>query len=98
MIECCKQSSDKLNLNNYFLTGTNKEPQDTGQPHQGMNIMETKPSLIPMETDVISSEEDDILARESPDSLHKSPPTPHDAVMKVCVLGPFIETARVGVN
>ncbi|XP_037783031.1 biorientation of chromosomes in cell division protein 1-like 1 isoform X1 [Penaeus monodon] len=62
--------------------GTNKEPQDTGQPHQGMNIMETKPSLIPMETDVISSEEDDILARESPDSLHKSPPTPHDAVMK----------------
>nr|XP_027212883.1 protein split ends-like isoform X1 [Penaeus vannamei] len=62
--------------------GTNKEPQDTGQPHLGMNIMDTKPSLIPMETDVISSEEDDILARESPDSMHKSPPTPHDAVMK----------------
>ncbi|XP_063613511.1 biorientation of chromosomes in cell division protein 1-like 1 isoform X3 [Penaeus indicus] len=62
--------------------GTNKDPQDTGQPHLGMNIIDTKPSLIPMETDVISSEEDDILARESPDSLHKSPPTPHDAVMK----------------
>ncbi|XP_047496597.1 biorientation of chromosomes in cell division protein 1-like 1 isoform X2 [Penaeus chinensis] len=62
--------------------GTNKDPQDTGQPHLGMSIIDTKPSLIPMETDVISSEEDDILARESPDSLHKSPPTPHDAVMK----------------
>lgn len=48
--------------------------------------MDTKPSLIPMETDVISSEEDDILARESPDSLNKSPPTPQDAEMKVCAL------------
>ncbi|XP_064095667.1 biorientation of chromosomes in cell division protein 1-like 1 [Macrobrachium nipponense] len=31
-----------------------------------------KPSLLPMETDVISSEEDDILARESPDGDSKS--------------------------
>ncbi|XP_042877657.1 biorientation of chromosomes in cell division protein 1-like 1 isoform X2 [Penaeus japonicus] len=61
---------------------TSKEPQDTGQPYPGLNIMDTKPSLIPMETDVISSEEDDILARESPDSLNKSPPTPQDAEMK----------------
>ncbi|KAK7070237.1 hypothetical protein SK128_021504 [Halocaridina rubra] len=33
---------------------------------------ETKPALLPMETDVISSEEDDILARESPDGDKKS--------------------------
>ncbi|XP_050724221.1 biorientation of chromosomes in cell division protein 1-like 1 isoform X2 [Eriocheir sinensis] len=43
---------------------------------------ETKPGLLPMETDVISSEEDDILARESPESEHKSSPSSHDEFME----------------
>lgn len=37
-----------------------------------------------METDVISSEEDDILARESPESERKSPPSSHEDFREVC--------------
>lgn len=47
---------------------------------QNISITEIKPSLLPMETDVISSEEDDILARESPESDHKSSPSPEDDI------------------
>ena len=36
-----------------------------------------------METDVISSEEDDILARESPESEHKSSPNSEGDFMEV---------------
>lgn len=45
-------------------------------------IEEVKPSLLPMETDVISSEEDDILARESPEASHKSDSSPEDVEVK----------------
>lgn len=46
---------------------------------------EIKPSLIPMETDVISSEEDDILAHESPESFHKSPQNKEEDIVNVSV-------------
>lgn len=60
-----------------------KEPQEEQVPvhYQIPETPEVKPNLLPMETDVISSEEDDILARESPESnLKSSPPSEVDFV------------------
>ncbi|XP_068236342.1 biorientation of chromosomes in cell division protein 1-like 1 isoform X2 [Palaemon carinicauda] len=47
-----------------------QEEEQLPTPLEPMDVK--KPSLLPMETDVISSEEDDILARESPDGDSKS--------------------------
>lgn len=58
-----------------------KEPQEEQIHYQIPETPEVKANLLPMETDVISSEEDDILARESPESnLKSSPPSEVDFV------------------
>ncbi|KAK8744715.1 hypothetical protein OTU49_000579, partial [Cherax quadricarinatus] len=62
--------------------GSNRDEQEeTVQLH--IQSLDTKPSLLPMETDVISSEEDDILARESPESTHRSTPSPNGDLLKI---------------
>lgn len=69
-----------------FTGATMSAPEDSVVPPVSTSP-EAKPSLLPMETDVISSEEDDILARESPESEHKSPPSSHEEFMEVCRYG-----------
>ncbi|KAK4294256.1 hypothetical protein Pmani_033111 [Petrolisthes manimaculis] len=59
-----------------------KEPQEEQIHYQIPETPEVKPDLLPMETDVISSEEDDILARESPESNHKSSPPSETSFLK----------------
>lgn len=65
------------------FTGANASAPDDSVILQVNTAPDIKPSLLPMETDVISSEEDDILVRESPESEHKSPPSSHDNFMEV---------------
>lgn len=69
---------------NIPFTGPNTSVPDDSVVVQVNTTPDIKPSLLPMETDVISSEEDDILARESPESEHKSPPSSHEDFMEVC--------------
>lgn len=77
--------SNSVNDQNISFTGANISAPEDSAVVQTNTAPEVKPSLLPMETDVISSEEDDILARESPESEHKSPPSPHEDFMEVCI-------------